>query len=152
MISGFSGSGKSTSIKYLDPKTTFLISCTNKQPQIPGYKTKYIKINKDNMDTGNWLVSNNYSTISKMLLFIANKRPDITEIVVDDLNYLLSNHVMSTALEKGFDKFNMHAKNYYDLITLAQNLPDHLTIAFTSHIENVGTEIDPILKLYTTGN
>lgn len=58
---------------------------------------------------------------------------------------------MSTALEKGFDKFNMHAKNYYDLITLAQNLPDHLTVAFTSHIENVGTEIEPVLKLYTTG-
>lgn len=83
MISGFSGSGKSTSIKYLDPKTTFLISCTNKQPQIPGYKTKYIKINRDNMDTGNWLVSNNYGAISKILLFIANKRPDIETVVLD---------------------------------------------------------------------
>lgn len=31
---GLSNSGKSTSLKYLNPEETFIISCTNKQLQI----------------------------------------------------------------------------------------------------------------------
>ena len=42
-LAGFSGSGKSTSLKYLTPESTFIISCTNKQLQIPGFRKKYPK-------------------------------------------------------------------------------------------------------------
>lgn len=83
MISGESGTGKSTSIKYLDPKETFLISCTNKQPQIPGFKSKYIKFAKNNVDTANWLVSNSYVNIIKILGFINTKRLDVKTVVID---------------------------------------------------------------------
>ena len=40
-LAGLSGTGKSTSLRYLDYKTTFIISCTNKQLQIPGFRRKY---------------------------------------------------------------------------------------------------------------
>lgn len=83
MISGESGTGKSTSIKYLDPKETFLISCTNKQPQIPGFKSKYIKLAKDNVNTANWLISNSYVNINKILGFINTKRTDVKTVVID---------------------------------------------------------------------
>lgn len=83
MISGESGTGKSTSIKYLDPKETFLISCTNKQPQVPGFKSKYIKFAKNNVDTANWLVSNSYVNIIKILGFINTKRLDVKTVVID---------------------------------------------------------------------
>ena len=33
-LGGFSGSGKSSSLAYLDPKETFIISCTPKQLSI----------------------------------------------------------------------------------------------------------------------
>ena len=41
VLAGFSNSGKSTSLKYLDPTETFIVSCTNKQLQIPGFRKKY---------------------------------------------------------------------------------------------------------------
>ena len=47
-LCGLSNSGKSTSLKYLDPETTFIISCTNKQLQIPGFRKKYQKIKVEN--------------------------------------------------------------------------------------------------------
>lgn len=151
MVSGESGSGKSTSIKYLDPKSTFLISCTNKQPQIPGYRTKYIKITNENLDTGNWLVSNSYRTITKILSYINKARLDIKTIVIDDTNYLISNNIFEQALDTGFQKFTVQAKNYYDLIAFAQNLRDDLCVVLMSHIENYGTEVEPLWRLWTSG-
>ena len=66
-LAGLSNSGKSTSLKYLDPESTFIISCTNKQLQIPGFRKKYQKIRVENNKlVGNWLVSNDYAQIQKI--------------------------------------------------------------------------------------
>lgn len=43
-LAGLSNSGKSTSLRTLDPESTFIISCTNKQLQIPGFRKKYPKV------------------------------------------------------------------------------------------------------------
>lgn len=58
---------------------------------------------------------------------------------------------MDNALVKGFEKFTQQAKNYYDLITQAQELRDDLTVVLISHIINDGTDIDPQWKLYSSG-
>ena len=43
-----SGTGKSTSIRTLDPKETFIINIANKPLPFKGYKSKYIQISKEN--------------------------------------------------------------------------------------------------------
>lgn len=151
-LCGLSNSGKSTSLKYLDPSSTFIISCTNKQLQIPGFRKKYQKIKVENGKiVGNWLVSNDYSQIQKILKVVSSTRPDIKVLVIDDANYLLSNATFKDALTKGYEKFTIQAKNYYDLIESCLNLRDDITVIFISHIENCGTDIDPSFRLYTTG-
>lgn len=151
-LAGLSNTGKSTSLKYLEPSETFIVSCTNKQLQIPGFRKKYIKVSiEDNKLVGNWLVSNDYARIAKILKVVSQSRPDIKTIVIDDLNYLLSNEIMSSAEEKGFEKFTRQAKNYYDIINNAQNLRDDLTVVMISHIINDGTDMEPFWKLYTSG-
>ena len=151
-LAGWSNSGKSTSLKYLEPSETFIVSCTNKQLQIPGFRKKYIKVSiEDNKLVGNWLVSNDYARIAKILKVVSQSRPDIKTVVIDDLNYLLSNEIMNSAEEKGFEKFTRQAKNYYDIINNAQNLRDDLTVVMISHIINDGTDMEPFWKLYTSG-
>lgn len=151
-LAGLSNTGKSTSLKYLEPSETFIVSCTNKQLQIPGFRKKYIKVSiEDNKLVGNWLVSNDYARITKILKVVSQSRPDIKTVVIDDLNYLLSNEIMSSAEEKGFEKFTRQAKNYYDIINNAQNLRDDLTVVMISHIINDGTDMEPFWKLYTSG-
>ena len=151
-LGGFSGSGKSTSLKYLDPTETFIISCTNKQLQIPGFRKKYPKVEiVNNKLVGNWYVSNDYAKIQNVLKLVDKCRPEIRVLVIDDANYCLSNEIMSNALTKGFEKFTTQAKNYYDLINNSQNLRDDLTVVFISHIINDGSEDDPKLKLYSSG-
>lgn len=152
VLAGFSNSGKSTSLKYLNPDNTFIISCTNKQLQIPGFRKKYKKVAiEDKKLVGNWLVSNSYEKIHKILDIVNKTRDDIKTIVIDDINYCLSGEIMDNALIKGYEKFTMQAKNYYDLITKAGELRDDLTVVFISHIINDGTDIDPQYKMYSSG-
>ena len=151
-LAGHSNSGKSTTLKYLNPEETFIISCTNKQLQIPGFRKKYKKaVVQDGKFVGNWIVSNSYETISKCLDIISKTRNDVKIIVIDDINYLLSNEIMNNALEKGYEKFSRQAKNYYDIITQAQNLRDDITVVVISHIVNDGTDMEPSYKLYSSG-
>ena len=152
VLAGESNSGKSTSFKYLNPEHTAIISCTNKQLQIPGFRKKYQKMTvEDGKLVGNWIVSNNYDQITKMLLAISKTRMDINTIIIDDINYLMSNEIMQNALVKGFEKFTTQAKNYYDMFSTAQSLRDDLTVVLVSHIVNDGTDIDPHYKLYSSG-
>nr|DAG88644.1 MAG TPA: RecA like NTPase recombinase [Crassvirales sp.] len=151
-VAGQSNSGKSTSLRTLDPKSTFIISCTNKQLQIPGFRKKYPKVEiKDKKLVGNWYVQNKYDKIESILDLISKTRPEIKVVVLDDINYLLSNETFENATTKGYEKFTLMAKNYYDLLTDCQLLRDDLTIVVISHTENFGTELDPQYRLWTTG-
>lgn len=101
-LGGLSNSGKSTSLKYLNPSETFIVSCTNKQLQIPGFRRKYKKVEvKDGKLIGNWLICNSYPQIEKVLKIISTSREDIKTVVIDDANYLLSNEIMVSAQIKG---------------------------------------------------
>jgi hypothetical protein len=151
-LAGLSNSGKSTSLKYLNPEETFIISCTNKQLQIPGFRKKYHKVEvKEGKLVGNWYVNNNYAQIDKILDLVSARRDDIKVVVIDDANYLLSNETFLNATTKGYEKFSIMAKNYYDLIQHCQSLRDDLTVVFVTHIENYGTDIDPEYRMWTTG-
>lgn len=151
-LAGLSNSGKSTSLKFLDPKETFIISCINKQLQIPGFRKKYSKVTiEDGKLMGNWLVSNNYAQIEKIMKAVSKTRPEIKVICLEDCNYLLSNETFANIMTKGYEKFSVLAKNYYDLIQTCQELRDDLTVVFISHIENCGTDLDPEYRLWTTG-
>ena len=151
-LAGLSNSGKSTSLRTLDPESTFIISCTNKQLQIPGFRKKYPKVAiRDKKLIGNWYIQNNYTKIENVLHMISDSRPDIKVIVLDDINYLLSNETFENATTKGYEKFTLMAKNYYDLLAECQLLRDDLTIVVISHTENFGTDLDPQYRLWTTG-
>lgn len=80
-------SGKTTSIRNLNPEETFIISTTGKRPGIQGAKKKYptFSINKDTKElTGNFYTASNVDNIGKMLKIIDNKLPNIKTVIIDD--------------------------------------------------------------------
>ena len=103
-LGGFSGSGKSSSLQYLNPKETFIISCTPKQLSIPGFRKNYKKLtqDKDKNYVGNWYFSNEFNKVNIILDLIDKDRHDIKTLVLDDANYLLSQEIMNRAMEKGW--------------------------------------------------
>lgn len=135
LIIGESGTGKSTSIRNLDPKETFIINVLNKPLPFRGYKSSYTKLSSDGA-SGNYYSSDNYDNIIRLARGISEKRPDIKTLIIDDFQYLMANEFMSRALERGYDKFSEIGKHAYDLLKLLPTLREDLDVFILTHSES----------------
>ena len=132
LILGQSGTGKSTSIRNMDNKDTFIIQVVNKPLPFKGFKSDYPLMDKNG--EGKRVVSDNYDKIISCLKYLNNDE-NIKNIVIDDFQYVISNEFMVRAKEKGFDKFTEMAQHYYMIIEIASRLREDLNIFFLSHSE-----------------
>ena len=86
-IYGESGTGKTTSLRNMDPNSTFIISTTGKPLSFRGWKKNYVpfNINKETKEiSGNYFVSSNSEQILKILKIINSKMSNIKTVVIDD--------------------------------------------------------------------
>ena len=153
-IYGESGSGKTTSLRNMNPETTFIISTTGKPLSFRGWKKKYIPfvINKETKEiSGNYYVSSNSEQILKILKIINSKMPHIETVVIDDMQYIMSYEFVDRATEVGYGKFSELAQHMMDILRYAEQMRDNCTMVFLTHSENVGTEIDPKYVIKTIG-
>lgn len=148
LILGQSGTGKSTSIRNMDSKDTFIIQAVNKPLPFKGFKKNYPIMDKDGK--GRRLVSDNYDRIISCLKYLNNDK-DIKNIIIDDFQYVISNEFMVRAKEKGFDKFTEMAQHYYMIIDVASRLRKFKYILFksqwakedgTSKVKTIGKLLD----------
>lgn len=159
-IVGESGVGKSTSILKnddlgivgLDPTETFIISVANKGLPTKGWKQYYKPFHPTENPTGNWYASDKSANIRNALNRVNTLMPNIKNIVIEDSHYSMSFDFMRKALEKGYEKFNSLAKDYFDIIDLSRNLRDDLTVYFISHSEEIHKDFEVIRKMKTLGN
>jgi hypothetical protein len=152
LILGYSGSGKSSAIRTLDPNETFLISITNKP--LPFKENKHYKLyDKNNCQNGNKVVSTDYQLINQAIEYVNNKRPEINHLIIDDSHYLIINEFMAHHSAKAkmndkYDIYNRIADSFYDLTWSSQWLRDDLFIYFMHRAE---TGDDGFIKPKTVG-
>ena len=120
MILGQSGTGKSTSLRNMDPATTLLIQVIGKP--LPFRSKDWKPVTKDG---GNIMTLNSSEAICA-----AMRKTSRPVIVIDDLQYLLAGEFMDRAYETGYAKFTEMAKHYYDVLTCATTLPAHKRAAY----------------------
>lgn len=153
-IYGESGTGKTTSLRNMNPETTFIISTTGKPLSFRGWKKKYtpFSINKETKEvSGNYYVSSNSEQILKVLKVINAKMPNITTVVIDDMQYIMSYEFVDRATEVGYSRFSEIAQHMMEILRYSEQMRDNCTICFLTHSENVGTEIDPKYVIKTIG-
>lgn len=85
-IVGFSGSGKSTSLRNMPHEETFIVSPSKAELPIPGFKKKYEKTDKPSQG-GNFFQSNQLQLIPKIVKTVSEKRPDIKYLVIEDITH-----------------------------------------------------------------
>lgn len=151
-IVGNSGTGKSTSIRTLDPKSTFIINVARKPLPFRGAKKNYTPLTKD----GDKWVGNLYNTsdvnqIANVLKMINAQRPDIQTVVIEDAQYIMAFEAMDRSAEKGYEKFTQMASNFYSVLKNAMNLRDDLKVFVLTHAENTGDALNPSYKIKTIG-
>lgn len=146
-------SGKTTSIRNLDPTKTFIISTTGKRPGIKGAKKKYLdfKITKDKDLVGNFFATSDIDQILKVIQLVSSKMLNITTLIIDDFQYLQAFEAMARADEKGYGKFTDMAKHAYEALKACMNMREDLVVCILTHSENTGDNINPYLKIKTQG-
>lgn len=128
-IMGDSGSGKTTSMRGLDPKTTYYIDADKKGLSWKGWRDQYNEKNK------NYLRCDDVNIVRQYIKRLAEACPKITTIVVDTVNGLMIADEMRRSKEKGYDKWVDLAACVWDLVCQAHEYRDDLTIIFTAHTQ-----------------
>lgn len=132
MILGKSGTGKSTSLRNLDPASTLLIQVIRKP--LPFRSAGWTYYNKDSNPTGNVFVTESWADIITLM-----RKTKRRVIVIDDFQYLMANEFMRRSDEKGYDKFTDIAKHAWEVLTVASDLAPDVRVYILSHLEEDAT-------------
>ena len=127
LVLGESGSGKSASLRNMDPQTTLLIQAINKP--LP-FKSDQWKRFDPETKTGNIMVTDRALDI---ITIMQNTRR--TKIVLDDFQYVMANEFMRRSDEKGYEKFTEIGRHAWDILCMAAVLPPEKRIYVLAHTQ-----------------
>ena len=128
-IAGESGSGKTTSLRNLDPKTTFIIDADRKGLSWKGWKKQY------NSESKNYIQTSDAEKIRALLRNIHEKATHIKVVVIDTLNTIMVDDEVKRMKEKGYDKWIDLAQCVWELVSEAHLYRDDLTVVFMAHTQ-----------------
>lgn len=125
LILGQSGTGKSTSLRNLNPDDVLLIQVVKKPLPFRSAGWKYLS-----KDGGSIYVSDNPEVIIKRM-----QQTTRSIIVIDDYQYVMANEYMRRSQETGFTKFTEIGRKTWDVFTAATQLADNKRVYILSHTE-----------------
>lgn len=131
IIMGASGTGKSTSIKGLDPKETVVINVLGKKLPFKGSAAVY------NTESKNMFKIDDYKKLNETLLGISMNAAYVKNVVIDDSMYVMRKEYFTRAKEVGYGKYTELAQHFQSIIQTCENLRDDLNIFFMMHCEEI---------------
>lgn len=130
-IMGESGSGKTTSLRNLDPKITLYVDADKKGLSWKGWKKQY------NGENQNYF-ADDHANIARLALQKVNTDKDYKKfkvVVIDTLNGIMVADEMRRMKEKGYDKWQDLASSVYDLVDYALSMRSDVTVIFLCHTQ-----------------
>jgi hypothetical protein len=144
IILGASGTGKSASLRNLDPANTLMIQAIKKP--LPFKSANWTHRSPAN-PTGNIFVADEKDSI---LYLMKNTKRKV--IVIDDVQYIMANEFMRRSHELGFQKFTDIGKAMWEILGASSSLPDDVRVYLlwhnqtddlgTSHAKTIGKLLD----------
>lgn len=135
IVLGESGTGKSTSLRNLDPAKTLLIQAIKKPLPFKnkGWEKSIFVTDKPRT------VKYEDGRIEYGILNLIDKTSKEI-IVIDDFQYIMTNEFMRRVLDKeakdgAFVKYNEIAKNVWDILNAASSAGDSKRVYMLSHVE-----------------
>jgi RNase adaptor protein for sRNA GlmZ degradation len=138
LILGESGAGKSTSIRTLDPKETFIINSLGKDLPFKGSSKQYTYFDRDKNPNGNMVKTSHSHATLKWLEHISKNMPHIKNVVIDDNTHQSSLEYLRRIREHSFEKFNDIADNMVNIAQTAINLRDDIIVFILHHVTETG--------------
>lgn len=134
LVLGKSGTGKSSSIKNLDPKTTVVLNVLGKRLPFKGSQSIYNEQNK------NLFRVDDYTQVISMLTGIGNSAKYVSNVIIDDATYIIRKEYFKRAKEAGYGKYTELGMHFQQIISLCESLRDDLNVFFIMHSEDVTSD------------
>jgi hypothetical protein len=141
LILGTPGTGKSTSMRNMDPAQTLLIQCVKKP--LPFRAKGWSYLDRATRTPGNIILCDDAAMICDAMRKTSRK-----VICLDDSNYVMSNAFMRRATETGYQKFTEMAQGTFGIFETAANLAADVRVYIFAHTQQ--TE-DGVTRFKTVG-
>lgn len=107
LILGDSGTGKTTSVSTLDPKSTFIICPDEKELPFKGwkknYKTSFSENGKLDLQNTNFYQTTDVNVVKLLLQKISDEMSHIKVVLLDTITNLMISEYMGRIKEKGLE-------------------------------------------------
>ena len=134
IILGKSGTGKSSSIKGLDPKETVVLNVLGKKLPFKGSNALY------NKDAKNLFRIDDYTQAINMLRGIDKGAPYVHNIIIDDAIYIMRKEYFKRAKEAGYSKYTELAMHFQQIISTIENMREDINVFLILHSEDVQSD------------
>jgi hypothetical protein len=145
-ISGLPGTGKTFGAYTLNPDHTYIIQADKKGLPWAGWKKQY------NKDKRNYAETSDANTIYKLCKGVADTRPEVSVIIIDTLNSIMSDKEMGERKRPGYDKWQDLAGEIYDLMGLLREIPrEDLIVYVMAHVAPYEVDGETYWRMKTNG-
>lgn len=134
IILGKSGTGKSSSIKGLNPKETVVLNVLGKKLPFKGSSAVYNSENK------NLFRMEDYTQVISILQSIDKKAVNIHNIIIDDAIYIMRKEYFKRAKETGYSKYTELAMHFQQIISTIESMRDDINVFLILHSEDVQSD------------
>ena len=132
LVIGKTGTGKTSSIRTLDPKETVILRVINRTLPFK-FAGKYGKEQK------NMFLTPGYDDVLKALTW-ANKQEHVKNIVITDGTYIIRQEYFKTANQKNYEKYTAFAMHMQQILKAIQDLRDDIKVFMEYHVESTMTD------------
>lgn len=131
IVMGKSGTGKSTSIKGLNPKETVVMNLLGKKLPFKGSNSLY------NLESENLIQVEDYNEIIINLKGINERGHNIRNIVIDDAMYVMRKEYFKRAKDTGYTKYTEFAQHFQQIIVTCEQMREDINVFFMLHVEDI---------------
>lgn len=133
MLLGKTGTGKTTSIRTLNPEETIIINVLGKKLPFKGSDGQY------NSEKKNLFRIEDYQQMIN-LLQACDKQPHVKNIILDDCIYIMRKEYFKRAKESGYGKYTELAQHFQQIISTCEQMRGDINVFMILHSEDVQSD------------